>query len=139
MKIDTTAHVRITPLTDCGCRPAGEPTVLTDVPVYLVDEPQIVDDVATAYSIEFQINGLPPTLPEHAMIETWVATNRHIAVDAKAPTQWASVALRHLVNGDTAQPWSPCPDHGGIAGDTGPAITLTATWTAGPHDFPGWN
>lgn len=139
MKIDTTAHVRITPLTDCGCQPTGEPNVLTDVPVYLVDEPKIVDGVTTAYGIELQINSLPPTLPEHAMIETWVATNRHICVDVDAPTQWASIALRHLVNGNTAQPWSPCPDHGGIAGDTGPAITITATWGSDPTDALGWN
>lgn len=138
MKIDTTAHVRVTPLTDCGCRPAGEPTLTLDVPVYLADEPLIVDDVITAYGIELRINGMgPAAMPEHAMVETWIRTNGHVCDDT--PTQWASVALRHLVNGETAQPWSPCPEHGGIAGDTGPAITITATWSAGPHDFPGWN
>lgn len=139
MKIDTTAHVRITPLTDCGCRPTGEPILNTDVPVYLTDEPVIVDGVTTAYTIELQINGLDPTLPAHAMVETWINTNRHICIDTDAPTQWASVTLRHLVDGETAQPWSPCVNHGGITGDTGPAITITATWGSDPTDALGWN
>lgn len=140
MKIDTTAHIRITPLTDCGCRPAAEPTLHTDVPIYLTGEPQIADDALTAYTIELRMHDLAvPELTAHAMVETYVNTNRHIALDNGAPAQWASITLRHLVDGKRAEPWSRCADHGGTTGDTGPAIIITGTWSSGPHDLPGWN
>lgn len=139
MKLDAIGHTRVTPLTDCGCRPAGEPVLAVDVPVHMNVEPVIGNDLVNGFEVELSIDRLlaGAGVTDHAMIEVWVDTHN---ATVTAIERYGCIVLRHLVNGTTAEPWTRCPDHGGTPGDQpGPAIVVMGPGLLTPTDPPGWN